>query len=553
VIDDLRTLLSIAWQLSPGRLLTQLALLLAAGVAGGISMLLLIPIVNSLTSTTTVPGLGIQLSDVPLPVLLAGFVVLVAISAAITRSSTTNAVMLNHEVVDRLRADAFTAILGARWTFVLEKNRSDVLAVVATGASRAGLALSQLLSGGVTLMIAVVTAAVALIVQPALSAIAIAGTLVLGAVLATSVKPAYRIGGVFSQRTRALQSAVTDSLDSLRLVRAHDAAGVWEDEVVTAFGEVREVQIEHVRRASAISALSQVGLAASASLLVLLAVWLKVPAPTIIIVLVLVARLARSVQFLAGTAQQVANSLPAVADIRELTQQASAAQEHSPRPEELPPPVHGAPLVALREVCFHYPNGGGGLTGLSLEIPTGRITALTGPSGAGKSTTADFVLGLLTPDAGEVLIEGWPLTDARLHAWRARIGYVPQETLLVPGTLRHNLTWSVGDVDDATCWQTLDRCAAGFARDLPEGLDTMLGDRGVRLSGGERQRIAIARALLRNPDLLVLDEATSALDDLTEAEIMSVIAGLTPAVTVLLIAHRASTVEVADHVVRLGV
>jgi ATP-binding cassette subfamily C protein len=552
VTEDIRTLIAVAWHRSPSRLIAQLALLLAAGFAGGVSMLLLIPIVNSLTASTTVPGLGVQLSTVPLPLLLAGFVLLVAVSAAVTRSSTLNAARLNQEVVDRLRADAFAAILAARWTFVLERNRSDILAVVATGASRAGFALSQLLSGAITVTIAIVTAVVALIVQPTLAGIAIAGTLVLGAVLATSVRPAYRIGETFSVRTRALQSAMTDSLDSLRLVRAHDAAGVWQAEVVTAFGDVREVQLAHVRRTSRIGALSQVGLAAAASMLVMFAVWLDVAPATIVIVLLLVARLARSVQSIASTAQQIANSLPAVGDIQSLTRLAQAAQEHPASPEELPDPVPGAPLVALRGVTFQYPNGGGGLTDLTLEIPTGRITALTGPSGSGKSTTADFVLGLLAPDEGVVLIEGRPLTDARLRAWRRRIGYVPQETLLVPGTLRHNLTWSVGDLDDAVCWQALDRCAAHFARELPDGLDTLLGDRGVRLSGGERQRIAIARALLRNPDLLVLDEATSALDDETEAAIMEVIAGLTPAVTVLLIAHRATTVAVADHVVRLG-
>ncbi len=180
------------------------------------------------------------------------------------------------------------------------------------------------------------------------------------------------------------------------------------------------------------------------------------------------------------------------------------------------------------------------------------MTALTGPSGAGKSTTADLVLGLLEPDAGTVLIDGHRLTHAALRAWRARVAYVPQETILIPGTLRKNLLWSVGEATDAACWHALDRAAAAFARSLPDGLDTQLGDRGIRLSGGERQRVAIARALLRSPDLLVLDEATSSLDDATEAAVLELLRSLAPEVTVLVIAHRRSTIDAAGHVVELA-
>ena len=210
-------------------------------------------------------------------------------------------------------------------------------------------------------------------------------------------------------------------------------------------------------------------------------------------------------------------------------------------------------MLEFRNVSFRYPSSGGGVWGLNMVIPCGGITAIAGPSGAGKSTAADLALGLLAPDAGEVLVGGEVLQAADLSWWRQHVAYVPQETMLIAGTLRDNLVWSVHRaVSDEECLAALDRAAAAFVRDLPNGLDTLLGDRGVRLSGGERQRVAIARALLRSPALLVLDEATSSLDDDTEAAVLDTIAALVPAMTVLVIAHRRTTLDMAQHVVRIS-
>lgn len=530
-----------------------------SGLTGGASMLLLIPIVNSLAAPgqpVELPGnLAYDSSGTPLPLLLAAVVGLTAFQALITRSSSVNALMLNQAVVDQLRTSAFDAILGARWTFVLQQRRSDIIMVVTTGATRSGMALSQMLTGSVTLVVAAVTAVVALLVEPLLSSVAILTTVILGIMLATSVRPAYQLGGLIGQRSRALQAVMTDSLDSLRLVRAHDAAQIWREELAKAFSQSRSAQLANTKRTTTVQAGSQVGLAAAAAGLVQVAVWLQVPPPTIVVVLLLTARLARSVQSLATTSQLMAASLPAVRDTVELTQAARDAREspsdRASSETDRAAPDPDAPLLCLRDVSFRYPDSTNGVTALSFQLRSGTMTALTGPSGAGKSTTADIVLGLLEPSSGEVLVEGIPLSRADLRRWRARVSYVPQETVLLPGTLRHNLLWSVGTASDAQCWTALDRAAADFARELPAGLDTLLGDRGVRLSGGQRQRVAVARALLREPDLLVLDEATSALDDATEAAILGLLSSLIPAVTVLVIAHRGSTIAAASHIVEL--
>ncbi|MFI0433350.1 MAG: ABC transporter ATP-binding protein, partial [Candidatus Nanopelagicales bacterium] len=559
---DLRILVGTAWRLSPRNLIVQVALLLVAGIVGGASLLLLIPIVNSLASPNSrisLPGLGdVDVTGLPLWVLLAVFVGFTALSALVQRASSINAVAQQQVIVDQLREQAFAAILRARWTFVLSRRRSDIIEVVTVGASRAGLAYQQLLRLSVSVVIFASTTVVALIVSPQVTAIALVGMAVLGLAQSRAIAPSHRMGRAFGERNRDLQAVLTDSMDSLRLVRAHDADEVWAMRLAEAFSDTRQIQIANARRSATVSATSSVGLAAAAAALILVSVWAGVEPAGIALILVLVARMASQVQAGATTAVVLANALPAVGDLTSLTRAARSAAE-SDAATEASAGRQGTlarsgalALVEFRDVTFRYPASERGVEEVSFEVPRGDITALTGHSGSGKSTTADLVLGLIRPDAGRVLVDGEPLAPSDYRWWRSHVAYVPQETVLIPGTLRDNLVWSVsGEVTDERCWQALDRAAAGFAQSMPQGLETVLGDRGVRLSGGERQRVAIARALLRDPSLLVLDEATSSLDDATEAQVLELLASLTPAVTVLVIAHRASTLQLADHVVRL--
>jgi ATP-binding cassette subfamily C protein len=159
-------------------------------------------------------------------------------------------------------------------------------------------------------------------------------------------------------------------------------------------------------------------------------------------------------------------------------------------------------------------------------------------------------MGLLAPDEGRVLIDGQSLSGERLHGWRRSVGYVPQETFLFHDTILANLQWAKAGATESEIRRALESAAAlDFVTDLPEGLDTVVGDRGARLSGGERQRIALARALLRNPTLLLLDEATSSLDSENERHIQEAVERLHGDITVVIIAHRLSTVRRADQVV----
>ena len=210
--------------------------------------------------------------------------------------------------------------------------------------------------------------------------------------------------------------------------------------------------------------------------------------------------------------------------------------------------------IELSGVNFKYPGSDReALNNINLSIPRGTSIGFIGESGAGKSTLVDVILGLLAPSSGVVKVDGVDIRDA-LRGWQKQIGYVPQTIYLTDDTLRRNVAFGLvdADIDEAAVWRTL-RAAQleDFVRQLPEGLDTVVGERGVRLSGGQRQRIGIARALYHDPSVLVLDEATSALDTDTESGVMEAIRAMRGEKTILIITHRLSTVEHCDSLVRL--
>jgi ABC-type multidrug transport system fused ATPase/permease subunit len=211
-------------------------------------------------------------------------------------------------------------------------------------------------------------------------------------------------------------------------------------------------------------------------------------------------------------------------------------------------------MLQLRQVNYTYfgaPQPA--LNDLSLAIRRGESVGFIGASGAGKSTLVDIILGLLTPDSGELRMDG---TDIHVHLrnWQNQIGYVPQSIFLTDDTLRRNVAFGLPNeqIDDAAVHDAIMAAQLEeFVASLPDGLETVVGERGVRLSGGQRQRIGIARALYHDPAVLVLDEATSALDAATERGVMQAVDALHGTKTIIIVAHRLSTVEHCDRLYRL--
>ena len=218
--------------------------------------------------------------------------------------------------------------------------------------------------------------------------------------------------------------------------------------------------------------------------------------------------------------------------------------------------VHGhlASSISVENLSFSYETSTTqALTGVSIDIARGEAVGLVGPSGSGKSTLVDILLGLLEPTSGRVLVDGNDIRE-NLRGWQDQIGYVPQSIFLTDDTLRRNVAFGLpkGEIDDDAVKSAIRSAQLeDFVSSLPDGLDTIVGERGVRLSGGQRQRIGIARALYNNPDVLVLDEATSSLDTETEHGVMQAVQALQGEKTVIIVAHRLSTVEYCDRLYRL--
>ena len=208
--------------------------------------------------------------------------------------------------------------------------------------------------------------------------------------------------------------------------------------------------------------------------------------------------------------------------------------------------------MQLQSVVYQYPGSDVDvISNLNMTLEAKKLVAFVGGSGAGKTTVANLVAGLITPTQGTVEIDGTPLTHSRLRAWQDKIGYVPQSVFIVDDTVTSNICFGVpkNEIDHERVIEVAKKANLhDFIQTLADGYETEVGENGEILSGGQRQRLAIARALYKQPSILILDEATSALDNITERRILSEINNLTDEMLVIMIAHRLSTVEKCDRI-----
>lgn len=510
-----------------------------AAACEGLGLVLLVPLLGSMGAGSDAATM--RLPDWSLGALLWVFVALVGLRAWVETMRSLASFDLQVRVVDGLRKEAVRAVLGAEWRAVSNMRQSANRALLITSIDRAGDAVSYLAAVLRTAISLLALLAAAMVLAPlfALGG-AVVGLLAL-ALLGSMRSRARKLGALLSIRQEKIHLGLEEALSAVRLIKSFGREKSEAGRIEDNFTALRGTEREFLRDSAIARGMLQLAMAGVLAGAVWVAVELWQVAPAYLLAFAALAiRAVPLLEALQHGWQGWCHSAPAIAEAKALIGLARQSAEEPPEPVG---PMQRE--IALLEATVAHGEGRNALSKVSLAVPRGVIAAVHGASGAGKSTVADLLGGLATPDRGAVLLDGVPLTDGRRNGWRARVAYVQQDPVLFAGSIRQNLAWASEGATEGDLVRALDRASAGFVHELPGGLDYELAEKGANLSGGERQRLALARALLRNPDLLILDEATSAVDHESEQVIVQAICALAGEVTVLVIGHRGALVDAA--------
>ena len=548
---------------SGSRVYRMLAFLVLGGLTEGASILLLIPIIQLIgfqegeaivrLPTWILSGvLGPEVHFGLVPVL--GLLILLVLAQALFgRFMTICMAQLYHEFINRQRIALFESIGRARWQFIARLRLSDLNHLLTADIERVRNAVAYLLLLIQSCVLLTVYACVSWLISPPMTVFAA----IVGAGALAALYPLQGLasahGGALTANRQAQYRTVSEFLSALKVAKSFNAESRYTAKLAATLEQMRSDSEEFIRINSISSVVFQVSSAVGLALFVYFAfVRFAVPLPQIIVLVFIFMRVAPRMMALHGHVQEILLNLPAFDAMRKAQADCEQEQEPPVAPREPAPSLLRA--ARFEGVTVRYAEGAAGdaLADVSFDLPARLITALIGPSGSGKSTVADVLMGLIEPQVGVVTIDGAPLGETSRRTWRDQAAYVPQDVVLLHDTIAANFRLAATEATEAMMWEALKTANAhGFVERLPDRLQTVVGERGQWLSGGERQRIALARALLRRPQLLILDEATSALDWENQTLIARAIEKLRGSMTILTIAHRPSMIAFADWVVVL--
>jgi ATP-binding cassette subfamily C protein len=429
--------------------------------------------------------------------------------------------------------------------------RADLQAALTAEVDRLGEATDfalQMPSRAVMITIHLVIAG---LIAPILTFCAVGTGLLIAWLVRSHLGESFDLGVRLSDAYRELHRQVLEFLAGLKITKS---LGSEERHIAAFDNAVEEVDAQllaYTRSAAKAKFLQNIaGILAVATFVWASVVIARLPIPEVLVLALIFYRLLPLMQSLQQAVQQVLYTAPAAQRVFELIRECQAEREVAGSTGWTPRLTQD--LVVANLSYRHGPNEKKTLCGLAFSLRAGTLTVLAGESGAGKSTLIELLAGLLRQDEGEILIDGKVIGPGELLKWRRSIGYLTQEPFLFHDTIRANLLIGDPSADDSAIAQALVGASADeLVRRLPQRLETVVGERGARMSGGERQRLALARALLRRPALLILDEPTSALDQQNERAVLEAIERLKGHTTIVLVTHRPDRVQAADQVLTL--
>ena len=454
------------------------------------------------------------------------------------------------DIEAKLRRQLFNAIVRARWTWFHDQQLGGMAISLANFTASAASAMDRTVKSLAVLMRTLVYVALIVLVSPILAVLVAVLTIVLFAPLLLLLKLSKKYSAHYATSATDLSANFADVFASVKTIKAMGLEQGIQPLFARFIQHMRKARKRMITTAQGLTALQNItGIILIFSALYIAINWVGVSIVEISMVAGLVLGVARNLSRTQTLLQSVAELAPYLDKVEELMHSAKRSREHLGGGQA---PVFRKE-IRFHDVTFSYP-GKPILRKANFTLPRGSLTVVKGPSGIGKSTMVDLLIGLRTPQEGAILVDGRPLDELDLRRWRHLLGYVPQELILLSGTVRDNITLGAS-ISDEDIWRALELAgAAEFVRALPQQLDAELGERGVKLSGGQRQRLSLARALVRRPQLLILDEVTSALDPATERMLVHQIADLAQQerITVIAITHTQAWTDVAHQVLELS-